>query len=62
MKFVHHFTNFRKKGEQYPASNQNWNVLSVHSQSKLSAVARQLNERPRNTLEFETPAERFNEL
>jgi IS30 family transposase len=33
--------------------------LSVYSQAKLSAVARQLNERPRETLEFESPAERF---
>jgi IS30 family transposase len=35
-------------------------VLSTHSQRKLNAVARQLNERPREILGFETPVERFN--
>jgi IS30 family transposase len=34
--------------------------VSVYSQAHLNKVARQLNERPRKTLEFETPAERFN--
>ena len=34
--------------------------LAIHSQAKLSAVARQLNERPRRTLGYETPAQRFN--
>jgi len=31
--------------------------LSVHSQAKLNAVARGLNERPRKTLGYEAPAE-----
>lgn len=33
--------------------------LSSYSQAKLGMVARQLNERPKQTLDFETPAERF---
>jgi IS30 family transposase len=33
--------------------------LSTYSQPKLNAIARRLNERPRKTLDFETPAQRF---
>jgi len=35
--------------------------LSPISQAKLDAVARELNERPRKTLGYETPAERFHQ-
>jgi IS30 family transposase len=33
--------------------------ISGFSQAKLGAVARQLNERPRKTLQYQTPAEKF---
>ena len=35
--------------------------LSNVNQNRLNAVARELNERPRKTLEYRTPAERFNQ-
>ena len=36
--------------------------ISDYSQAQLNAVTRRLNERPRMTLNYETPAERFSQL
>lgn len=35
--------------------------LSTYSQAQLNAIAARINERPRKTLDFETPAERFHQ-
>jgi hypothetical protein len=41
---------------RHPHSNPRGTDLSLHSQAKLSAIARQLNERPRKTLLYQLSA------
>ena len=48
-------------GQGEPATLPKGIDISSYSQAKLNAVARQLNERPRKTLGFQTPAERFSQ-
>jgi IS30 family transposase len=36
--------------------------ISGYSQAQLNAIARKLNERPRKTLDFRTPAEMYNQI
>jgi hypothetical protein len=45
---------------RYTAGGHKPREMSIHLQAYLNKVARQLNERPREILQFETPAERFN--
>ena len=52
---------WRKGRDHSPLRVYLIDFIQTYSQSKLNSMARRLNERPRKTLDFNTPAQRFHQ-